>query len=448
MPPGSRSARGLHAAQWAGSKAPCASVGGMTELDPRLRAITDLNVADARESGGRHEYDGRIQDLSPEGVRAGLARLARAPRPPTRTTSAHLRVFEDGLRTQFGELELHRRNPLPHLSNLDLACYDRDYAPEAEREAAKAAHLARWPEAVDARDRRARPGQRAGREVAARRRARAWPPASTDAGRARRARAGWSRTSSGRPAIGDPDAVARRRRAGPADGRRRGPRRSTSAGWPSAPTPSATGCMALLTESCARLGRRTRPPLDVARELVRQHPDADGVIEAARLGTEQGHRVHPRARPGALPRRRVPGRPRARVAPLGDGDDVAGPRPASRTARPGTTSPRPTPPGPREDAEEWLEVFSDDHAARRSPCTRSRPGTSRTAGRCARRRLGRPAAAARRWRSSRAGRTTPRSSASRRGSRPTTRGSRSASGWRRWSGSPGWPARSACTPAR
>ena len=28
-----------------------------------------------------------------------------------------------------GQLELHRRNPLYHLGELDLACYDRDYAP-------------------------------------------------------------------------------------------------------------------------------------------------------------------------------------------------------------------------------------------------------------------------------------------------------------------------------
>ena len=33
---------------------------------------------------------------------------------------------------------------------MDLACYDRDYGPQAERDRARAAHLAAWPDAVDA----------------------------------------------------------------------------------------------------------------------------------------------------------------------------------------------------------------------------------------------------------------------------------------------------------
>ncbi len=52
--------------------------GRMDELEPRVRAVCDLNVAEAREYGGRHEYDGVPQDLSPDGVAAGLARLAAA----------------------------------------------------------------------------------------------------------------------------------------------------------------------------------------------------------------------------------------------------------------------------------------------------------------------------------------------------------------------------------
>jgi len=39
----------------------------MSDLDPRVRAVCDLNVAEAREYGGRHEYDGIPQDLSPAG---------------------------------------------------------------------------------------------------------------------------------------------------------------------------------------------------------------------------------------------------------------------------------------------------------------------------------------------------------------------------------------------
>jgi hypothetical protein len=62
---------------------------------------------------------------------------------------AHLRVFEDSARVRLGELEMHRRNPLMHLENLDLSCYDREYAPAAERLDARRRHLALWPDAVD-----------------------------------------------------------------------------------------------------------------------------------------------------------------------------------------------------------------------------------------------------------------------------------------------------------
>src|ERR1700722_16603282 len=60
---------------------------GMDELDARVRAICDLNVAEAREYGGRHEYDGGPQDLSlgggaAGGARAPTARGGGAPRAP------------------------------------------------------------------------------------------------------------------------------------------------------------------------------------------------------------------------------------------------------------------------------------------------------------------------------------------------------------------------------
>jgi len=38
---------------------------------------------------------------------------------------------------------------LVHLLNLDLACYDREYASADERAAARAAHLRAWPDAID-----------------------------------------------------------------------------------------------------------------------------------------------------------------------------------------------------------------------------------------------------------------------------------------------------------
>ena len=44
----------------------------MDELPARVRAVCDLEVAEVREYSGRHEYDGRIGDLSPDGVPANI----------------------------------------------------------------------------------------------------------------------------------------------------------------------------------------------------------------------------------------------------------------------------------------------------------------------------------------------------------------------------------------
>ena len=124
------------------------------DLEPRVRAVCDLSVAEAREYGGRHEYDGVPQDLSPGGVAAGLARLAAARDAGGAQADphdeAHLRALEDLQRVVYGDLRLHRRNPIFHLGELDLACYDKDYAPAADRAAARAAHLAAWPRVIDA----------------------------------------------------------------------------------------------------------------------------------------------------------------------------------------------------------------------------------------------------------------------------------------------------------
>jgi hypothetical protein len=121
--------------------------------EDRLRALLDLGVAEAREGSGRHEYDGQVQDLSPAGVAAALRRLGD---PDSSVASgldgldaAHLAAFERSARLRFGELQLHRRNPLLHAENLDLSCYDRAYAPEDQRQVARTAHIARWPDAVD-----------------------------------------------------------------------------------------------------------------------------------------------------------------------------------------------------------------------------------------------------------------------------------------------------------
>ena len=119
-------------------------------IPARLRAIYDLNVAGARESTGRHEYDGTVQDLSPAGVAAGLARLGVGNDPDDSYDAALLHAAEALIRHELGSMEEHRRNPLWHIGNLDLSCYDREYAASGEREAARRRHLAGWPDAVDA----------------------------------------------------------------------------------------------------------------------------------------------------------------------------------------------------------------------------------------------------------------------------------------------------------
>lgn len=116
-------------------------------MDPRLRSVTDLMVPEVREYAGLHDYDGHLQDLSPDGVRAGLSRLGGDPLDDPHD-EAHLAAFERGLQVSLGELELHRRNPVLHVANLDLACYDREYASPAERDAARHLHLAAWPDGV------------------------------------------------------------------------------------------------------------------------------------------------------------------------------------------------------------------------------------------------------------------------------------------------------------
>ncbi|MBB2909509.1 hypothetical protein FHS43_000755 [Streptosporangium becharense] len=334
----------------------------MTELDSRLRAVCDLNVAGVREMAGRHEYDGMIQDLSPAGVRAGLAALGGGPPPADPYDAAHLEIFEEAARVRYGELELHRRSPMDHLSGLDLAVYDREYGPEAERAAARHAHLARWPEAVDnaiaALDMLSAPvaaallgavrGLAAGvpadadehvREAALKAHARLVehveraadsgdPDASLGAG-------GLARLMS----AGDGLAVDLGRLAEHADAER-------------------DRLMERLADACARLGEAGRPPLDVARELVRRHPGPDGVIEAARIGAERAI---------AFTREKD-------LVPYHDGECLVGVAPESRRwamamiswSAPGEPDgpswyyvTPPDPSWPEHDVEEWLEVFSE-----------------------------------------------------------------------------------------
>jgi hypothetical protein len=337
------------------------------DLSPRLRAVCDLDVAQARE-GGRHEYDGKLQDLSPEGVRAGLARLAAARADGEPVADPHdesqLAAAEDHLRVAYADLELHRRNPLLHLGELDLSCYDRDYAPAEEREAARARHLEGWPRAVDA-------------AVAALDQV-SFPVAQALLGAIRGLAAGLGDGEEAgldgtvRDALaaharlvahveqaamyGDPDpalgsaglaALMSSAEAMPVDlgalARHADAERDR--------------LLALLADGCARVAPG-RPALAVARELVRDHPDGAGVIDAARLWTQaviDFTRDHD-------------------LVPYHDGVCLVGPAPPSRrfamammsSAAPGEPEGPSwyhiTPPEeswPEREKEEWLQVFSD-----------------------------------------------------------------------------------------
>jgi hypothetical protein len=342
------------------------------DLSPRLRAVCDLDVASVREDSGRHEYDGKPQDLSPDGVRAGLARLVAARVDGERLADphdeAHLSAAEDLRRVIFAELDLHRRNPILHLAELELAAYDRDYAPEAERAAAWAQHLAAWPRVVDA-------AVESLDQVSA-------PVAEALAGATQGLAAGLSDGTAGF-ASGVDDAVreaalaaharlvahlARAAADGDPDAALGGPALSALMGSAEA-LPVDLGrlaeqadaerdrLLALLAEGCARVAPG-RPPLQVARELVRDHPDADGVIEAGRLWAQRSidfTREHD-------------------LVPYHDGVCLVGPAPESRRWAMAMMSPAApgepegpswfhiTPPEeswPEPEKEEWLEVFSD-----------------------------------------------------------------------------------------
>jgi hypothetical protein len=338
------------------------------DLSPRLRAICDLDVSEVREYAGRHEYDGKPQDLSPAGVRAGLAALAAARGGGERLADAHdeahLTAAEEQKQVTYAALELHRRNPILHLGELDLACYDRDYAPREERDAARAEHLAAWPRvagaAVEALDQVSAPvaqsllggirglaaglGEGPGISAAAVAQARA--AHARLVAHVERAAADGDPD----PALGGPGltALMSSAEAMPVDLGRLAEQADAE----------RDRLHALLADGCARIdGSQGRPALDVARELVRDHPDPSGVIEAARVWTERAiafTREHD-------------------LVPYNDGECLVGLAPESRRwamammswAAPGEPEGPSwyhiTPPEeswPEQEQEEWLEVFS------------------------------------------------------------------------------------------
>jgi hypothetical protein len=336
----------------------------MDDLDPRLRAICDLNVAEVREYGGRHEYDGKPQDLSQAGVRAGLARLAAARQAGEVRADphdeAHLRAFEDLQRVVYGDLELHRRNPLFHLGELDLACYDKEYAPAAERDAARTEHLASWPRVIDAAisalDQVPAPVAKA--LVSGIRGLAGGIPADADPAAREAAAAAHARLVahvSQAADEGEPDAALGPAALGALIGTAEAMDVDLGA-LAAAADAERDRLSERLAESAAKVDAG-RPALHVARELVGDHPDRAGVIEAARHWTERAI---------AFTRERD-------LVPFHDGVCLVGEAPESRRwamAMISTNAPAepdapswyfitpPNPSWPQADIEEWLEVFS------------------------------------------------------------------------------------------
>jgi hypothetical protein len=336
----------------------------MDDLPRRVRAVCDLDVAEVRELAGRHEYDGTIQDLSPDGVRSGLAALAEAAAAAGRLDDpheeAHLAAFEKRARVTFGDLELHRRSPLPHLFALDLACYDRDYGPAAERDRARLEHLAAWPDAVDcavtALDRLSAPVAAA--LLGGIRGLAAGLPADVPADVRAAATAAHARLVEHverAAADGDPDAALGRAGLTALMGSAEGMDLDLGRLAERADA-ERDRLMRLLAADCARIDA-SRPPLEVARDLVRDHPGPDGVIEAARHWTERAIE---------FTRERD-------LVPDHDGVCLVGPAPESRRwamammswAAPGEPEgpswyhiTPPDPSWPEREREEWLEVFS------------------------------------------------------------------------------------------
>ena len=291
-------------------------------MNQRLRALCDLSMGSAREYVGRHEYDGRVEDLSPEGVRGrpGPRRRATPPEPDPHD-EAHLAAFEAAGAAGAGRAGAAPLQPaVPHRQPRRGLLRPR-LRPRGRAGRGPPPPPGRLARRGGRRRDRPRPGGRPGGRGPAARRPR---PGRRPGGRrrdpVRRARpsrptTGWSPTwrrpptaatatppsaagrwtrllGRGRGARGRPGPAGRagRRRARPAPGHAGGGLRAAGAG-----------------PAHRRGGGRA----------AGDHPDAGGVLREAEALTDEVDRLHPRARPGARAGRRVPGRARAPVAPLG-----------------------------------------------------------------------------------------------------------------------------------
>lgn len=332
-------------------------------MNDRLRAVCDLMVPVVREMSGLHEYDGRVQDLSPDGVRRGLAAIAHArrhePALPDGHDEAHLSVFEETLKVQYGELELHRRDPYPHLSNLELTAYDREYAPRGARREARRRHLQQWPDAVDAAiaslDRVSAPVAAALLGAVRGLAAGLAPEREPEAGPALAAHQRLVAHMERAAKTGDPDPRLGARALAALMGSQEGVTVDLGALAHEAGR-ERDRLTELLSDACRRLDPR-RTVAELIPGLLADHPDAAGVIpEAARLTDE----VIDFAR-------------RKQLVPWLDGDCLVGPAPASRRwstammtwAAPGEPDSAswyhvtpPEPDWPEQEKEEWLSVFS------------------------------------------------------------------------------------------
>jgi Bacterial protein of unknown function (DUF885) len=330
-------------------------------MNQRLRALCDLSMASVREYVGRHEYDGRVEDLSPEGVRAGLARVGDASQPEADPhDEAQLAAFERLVRLELGELELYRANPLYHIAALDVSCYDRDYAPEAERAEARRRHLAAWPDAVDA-------------AVAALDRVAA-PVAEALLPAARGLTAGLE--EAGADPVAERAIQAHKRLAAHLEAAADGGHRDTALGRGPLERLLGTGeamevdlgrleeradterdrLQAMLEEACGRLAPG-RPTAEVVAGLLEDHPDAGGVLREAEATTAESIAF-------TLERDLVPGL---------DGTCLVAPAPPSRRwalAMMSWAAPYeadapsryyispPDPDWPADEQDDWLKVFS------------------------------------------------------------------------------------------
>lgn len=326
-------------------------------MNERLRAVCDLSVATVRENAGLHQYDGVVQDMSPSGVRAGLARIG-GPALDDPHDDAHLAAFEDAAVAYFGELEMHRRDPMCHLFNLDVTCYERAYAPAEERAAARRRQLAAWPDGVAAAiaslDAVSAPVARAVlpplRALAA-----GLDPDDPIEAAALTAHQRLVAHVSSAAETGDENAIL----GASGLARLMGAQEAISVDLGRLATLADTErdrLRAMLSEACKQYDP-SRTPADILAELMTDHPDANGVLDHARAITDEVI---------AFTRGR-------RLAPYLDGECLVGPSPASRRwalasmCWAGPEEPDApawyyvTPPDPdwsATEAEGWLTAFS------------------------------------------------------------------------------------------